>query len=61
VLINHETPSGIADFVANQYITLDKIVFPEDRAQEFSEVTIKDVERILPLLKRENRYTFYIK
>ena len=61
VLINHETPSGIADFVANQYITLDKIVFPEDRAQEFSEVTIKDVEWILPLLERENRYTFYIK
>jgi hypothetical protein len=61
MLINYEIPSRIADFVADQYITLDKIVFPEERAIEFSKVTMEDVERILPLLKRENRYTFYIK
>ena len=61
MLINYEIPSRIADFVADQYITLGKIVFPEERAQEFSKVTMEDIERILPLLKRENRYTFYIK
>ena len=61
MLINYETPSKIAEFVADQYITLGKIVFPEERAQEFSKVTMEDIERILPLLKRENRYTFYIK
>ena len=61
MLINYEIPSRVADFVADQYITLGKIVFPEERAIEFSKVTMEDVERILPLLKRENRYTFYIK
>ena len=61
MLINYETPSKIADFVADQYITLGKIVFPEESAQEFSKVTKENVEGILPLLKRENRYTFYIK
>jgi hypothetical protein len=61
MLINYETSSRIADFVADQYITLDKIIFPEDRAKEFSKVRMEDVEGILPLLERDNRYTFYIK
>ena len=61
MLINYETSSRIADFVADQYITLDKIIFPEDRAKEFSKIRMEDVEGILPLLERDNRYTFYIK
>ena len=61
MLIDYETPANVADFVADHYITLNKIVFPEDKAEEFSNVTMKDVEEILSLLERENRYTFYIK
>ncbi len=61
MLINYETPPRIADFVANNYITLGKIVFPVERAEEFSRVTMKDIEWVLPLLERSNRYTFYIK
>ena len=61
MFINYETPSRVADFVADQYITLDKIVFPEESAIEFSRVTMEDIDKVLPLLKRENRYTFYIK
>ena len=61
MLVDYEASAKIADFVADHYITLNKIVFPEDRAEEFSNVTMKDVEEILPLLERENRYTFYIK
>jgi hypothetical protein len=45
----------------NNYITLGKIVFPVERAEEFSRVTMKDIEWVLPLLERSNRYTFYIK
>ena len=35
----------ISNFVADQFVAIDKVVFPEDRAQEFNEVTIKDVEK----------------
>ena len=61
MLIDYETPFKVSDFVADHYITLNKIVFPEDRAEEFSNVTMKDVKDILPLLEKNNRYTFYIK
>lgn len=61
MLINYETPPKIADFVTDSYITLNKIMFPEDKAKEIWNVTIEDIEKLLPLLKRENRYTFYIK
>lgn len=61
MLIDYEVPIKVADFVADNYVTLNKIVFPEDKAEEFSGVTIEDVEQLLSLLKRENRYTFYIK
>jgi hypothetical protein len=44
MLINYETPPKIADFVVNNYITLGKIVFPVERAEEFSRVTMKDIE-----------------
>lgn len=61
MLIDYETPVKVADFVANNYITLDKIVFPENRAEEFSKVEMKEVENLLPLLGKNSRYTFYIK
>lgn len=61
MLLNYETPVKVADFVADNYIMLNKVIFPEDRAEEFSNVTMKDIEDVLPLLERENRYTFYVK
>lgn len=61
MLIDYETPSRVADFVADNYVTCNKIIFPEDRAKEFENVRMEDVMKLLPLLKRENRYTFYIK
>ena len=61
MLLDYEIPTKVADFVADHYITLNKIIFPEDKAEEFSNVTMKDIEDVLPLLGRENRYTFYIK
>ena len=61
MLLDYETPTKVADFVADHYIMLNKILFPEDMAKEFQKVTIKDIEKVLPLLKKENRYTFYIK
>ena len=61
MLIDYETPVKVSDFVADHYITLNKVVFPEDKAQDFSEVTMEDIEKVLPLLVKNNRYTFYIK
>ena len=61
MLINYEVPYKIADFVAGNYVVLDKVIFPEEKAKEFESVTMEDIEWVLPLLKRENRYTFYMK
>jgi len=61
MLIDYETTVKVADFVANNYITLGRIVFPENRAEEFSKVEMKEIEDLLPLLEKDNRYTFYIK
>jgi len=61
MLINYETPSKVADFLADNYVTIDKIVFPGERAEEYSNIIMKSIEDLLPLLEKDNRYTFYIK
>lgn len=61
MLTDYETPLWLASFYSSKYLIFKKLITLEEWVSNYEKLEKKDIDKLLPLLTEDKRYTFYIK
>lgn len=61
ILTDYESPLWLANFYSSKYLTFKKLITLEKWVSNYEKIKKKDIDKVLPLLEKNKRYTFYIK
>ncbi len=60
-ILAYETAQNLSNFYCLRYLQFKKIITLDEWINSYEQVKKEDIENMLPLLKKDKRYTFYIK